>query len=162
MKSDNMRPRGLDAVLGHLLAKRMPVMHKLSSTKDTWIFNSKVDTRSSKARKAPNDPKLENHQMTPNWTLQALKTYLWGWNFCPFCSLNTAFRDIKVTKNRKCTEWRQNELKRLTVKSTLYTLNTYPCSPNFHAFCSTISGFQGTRPPKIRNAPNDPKLNLNT
>ena len=29
----NKRPRGLDALLGHLIVKRIPVMNKLSSTK---------------------------------------------------------------------------------------------------------------------------------
>ncbi len=40
------RPRGLDTLFGHLLIKRIPVMYKLSSTKDPCIFKSQVDTRS--------------------------------------------------------------------------------------------------------------------
>ena len=32
-KTKNKRPRGLDALLGHLLVKRIPVTYKLSSTK---------------------------------------------------------------------------------------------------------------------------------
>ncbi len=31
--NNNKRPRGLDALLGHLLIKRIPVMFQLSSTK---------------------------------------------------------------------------------------------------------------------------------
>ncbi len=69
----NKRPRGLNDLLDHLLVKRMPVMHKLSSAKIPEEFNSKVDTRSSKAGKAPNNPKLN---LTVKSTMQALKTYL--------------------------------------------------------------------------------------
>ncbi len=41
------RPRGLDALLGHLLVKRIPVTYQLSSTKSPEYFHgkSKVDTR---------------------------------------------------------------------------------------------------------------------
>ncbi len=77
-------------------------------------------------------------------TLQALKAYLWGWNFGSFCSTTTGFQDIGSPENQKCTEWPQTELKHLTVKITVYTLNTYPWGPNFDAFCSTISHFRDT------------------
>ena len=49
-------------------------------------------------------------------TLQAIKTYLWGWNVGTFCSTNTGFRDIRLRENRKCTEWPQTEVEHLTVK----------------------------------------------
>ena len=62
-------------------------------------------------------------------TLQALKTYLWGCNFGPFCSTTIGFRDIRSPENRKCTEWPQTELEHLTVKITPCTLNTYPWGP---------------------------------
>ncbi len=39
------RSRGLDALLGYFLVKRIPVMYKLSSTKIPEYLNSKVDTR---------------------------------------------------------------------------------------------------------------------
>ncbi len=68
----------------------------------------------------------------------------------------------RVGENRKCTERPQIELEHLTVKSTLYTLNTYPRAPNVGPFRSTISHFRDTTSVKIGNAPNDPKLNLNT
>ena len=59
-KIANKRPRNLDALLGHLLVKRILVMYKLISYyKNPWIFKSKVHTRSSK---------LEMHRMTPIWT----------------------------------------------------------------------------------------------
>ncbi len=45
--SKKTRPRGLDALLGHLLVKRTPVMNKLGSTNDHWIFKSKLATRLS-------------------------------------------------------------------------------------------------------------------
>ncbi len=70
----------------------------------------------------------------------------------------------EVSKIRKCTERPQIEL-HLTVKSTLYTLYTYPWGPNFAPFRSTISRFWDrtcTKSVKFGNAPNDPKLNLNT
>ena len=98
-------------------------------------------------------------------TLQALKSCFWGWNFGPFYFMTNSFRDIRSPENRKCTELPQTELEHLIVKSTLYTLNTYPWAPNFGPFRSTISRFQDatwTRSAKIGNAPNDPKLNLNT
>ncbi len=43
----NKRPRGLDALLGHLLVKRIPVTYQLSSTKIPKYFpvKSKVDAR---------------------------------------------------------------------------------------------------------------------
>ncbi len=53
------RPRGLDTLLGDLVAKRIPVRYKLTirSTNKIAEFKPKVDTSSSK---------LEMHQMTPN------------------------------------------------------------------------------------------------
>ena len=59
-------------------------------------------------------------------------------------------------------QWPQTELEHLTVKTTLYTLNTYPWGPNFSPFHSTTSSFQDTGSLKIGNAPNDPKLSLDT
>ncbi len=52
------RPRGLHDLLVHFLGKGISVMYKLSSTKIPEYLNSKlhVDTRSSKAGKALNDP----------------------------------------------------------------------------------------------------------
>ena len=41
MKVTNKRPRGLDALLDHLLVKRMPVMLKLSSTEITEYLTQK-------------------------------------------------------------------------------------------------------------------------
>ncbi len=95
-------------------------------------------------------------------TLQALKNYLWGWNFGLFCCMTTSFRDIKLPENRKCSD-RWPQIEHLTVKSTLYTLNTHPWGPDFGQFRCTIRHFRGTtgkRSAKIGNAPNDPKLNL--
>ncbi len=67
----------------------------------------------------------------------------------------------KATKNWKCTEWPQTELEDLTVKSTLYTLNTWPWNIFiFFSLRSAISEIQGRQ--KMGNAPNDPKLSLNT
>ncbi len=45
----------------------------------------------------------------------------------------------------------------LTVKPTLYTLNTQSL---IRPFCSKTSHFRDTKPSKIGNAPNDPKLKL--
>ncbi len=50
----------------------------------------------------------------------------------------------------------------LTVKSTLYTLTMYPWCLHFGPFRSTTSRFRDRKSPKIGNAPNGPKLNLNT
>ena len=89
--------------------------------------------------------------MIPNWpwTLNnkysvGAKTCLCSWNFglLVFCSTTTCFRDNKVARNQKCTEWPQTE--HFTVKTTLYTLNTYPWARNFGPFRSTISHFRGT------------------
>ena len=41
IKYTNKRPRGLDALLGHLLVKRIPAMYKLSSTKMPEYFSQK-------------------------------------------------------------------------------------------------------------------------
>ncbi len=57
-KTINQRHRDLYDLLGHLLDKRIPVRHKLSSTKIPEYFKSKVNTRSSKTVSAQNDPKL--------------------------------------------------------------------------------------------------------
>ena len=54
-------------------------------------------------------------------TRQALKTYPWGWNFGPFCSTTTVFRDMR-SPERKCTEWPQTELEHL--KSQKYLVYT--------------------------------------
>ncbi len=55
----NKRPRGLDALLGHLLVKRIPVTFQLINTKiPEYLSQIKVDTRSSKTGNVPNDPKL--------------------------------------------------------------------------------------------------------
>ncbi len=97
-------------------------------------------------------------------TLQALKTFLWGWNCCPSCSTIAGFRDIRLPKN--LSDWMTpNWTWRLNNHKYSITLNAYPRGPNFGPFRSTISRFRDTtctRSAKIVNAPNDPKLNLNT
>ncbi len=81
---ENKRPRGLDALLGHLLVKGIPVMYELSSTKileqvtvestlytlNTYprvpnfgpflqlAISKTICTRSAKIRNAPNYPEL--------------------------------------------------------------------------------------------------------
>ena len=99
-----------EALLGHLLVKKIPVTYKLSSIKIPEYLSQK---------QIQGHQKLQMHRMTPNrpWTLNSQKysagtKYLWGQNFGPFCSIITAFRDIMSLK--------------------------------------------------LGNAPNDPKLNLNT
>ncbi len=82
--------------------------------------------------------------ITPNWpwTLNNNK-YSAGtkdlplrWNFGPFCSTTTSFRDMRSPETRKCTEWPETELGHLTVKSTLYTLITYHWGSNFLFRCA--------------------------
>ncbi len=94
---------GLGALLGHLLVESRHNVVK------NWKSNEWPQTH------------IEHLTVILVSTLQALKTYLWGWKFCSFCSTTTSFRDIRLTENRKCTEWPKTE--HLTVKSTLYTLN---------------------------------------
>ena len=93
------RPRGLGDLLGHLLFKRIAVMHKLSSTKIPVYLSYKY-IQGHQNCKCTEWPQTDSEHLT--MTLQALKTYLSGWNFDPFCSTSTGFRDIR---NRKCTEW---------------------------------------------------------
>ncbi len=156
------RPRGFDALLDHLLVKMNTSNVETSQYKGPRIFQSKVDTRSLK---------MEMHRMTPNWpwTINSQK-YSAGTKYLP---LRPKFWSIllyhhkkgrqKLEMHRKTT---QTKLKHLnTVKSTLYTLNTYSWGSNFGPFRSTISRFRDTictRSAKIGNAPNYPKLNLNT
>ena len=54
----------------------------------------------------------------------------------------------------------QTELEHLTVKCILYTVYMYLPQRPIGLFRSTTSSFQDKRSPKIRNATNDPKLNL--
>ncbi len=117
--------------------------------------------------------KSEMHRMSPKWTwtlnsqkwsTKVLVTYPWGLNFPPFCSRICGFQDTRSPKIRMH-QMTPTELEHLTVKNTLYTLNTYPWGTNFGPFCSTISSFWFTTCTglsKIGNAPNDPKMNLNT
>ncbi len=51
----NKRPRGLDGLLGLLLVKRIPAMHKLSSTKIPEYLSQGLVLKTGNA---PNDPKL--------------------------------------------------------------------------------------------------------
>ena len=55
--NNNKRPGRLDALLGHLLDKRIPVRYKLSSTK---IAENLSQSRHKVI-------KMEMHHMTPNW-----------------------------------------------------------------------------------------------
>ncbi len=72
----NKRPRGLDALLGHLLVKRIPVMYKFSSTKFPAYLNSKVDTiKVVKSWKSTELPQIDLEHLTVISTLQALKTF---------------------------------------------------------------------------------------
>ncbi len=73
----------------------------------------------SKTGNALNDPKLTLEQLLS--TLQALKTYIWGWNFCPFCYMTTAFRFLRYKVVRK------SEMHQMTPNWT-WTLNSqnYP------------------------------------
>ncbi len=64
--------------------------------------------------------------LTVKSTLYVLNSHPQGANFTPFCSTTSLFRDTRLSKIRKCTEWPENDLKHLTVNSTLYTLNTHP------------------------------------
>ena len=118
----------------------------------------------------------EIHGITPNWTWtlnsQKYSTYtkylplrpifFFFFFFFGRFALRLAVSDIQGWRNRKWTEWPQTDLEDLTVKSTLYTLNTYPWGPNFRQFRSSTSRFGDARSSKIGNAPNEPKLSLNT
>ncbi len=66
----------------------------------------------------------------------------------------------KVVKSWKSTEWPQPA----ELKSQKYSAGTedLPLRLIFFPFCSTNTGFRDLWSPKIRNAPNDSKLNLNT
>ena len=110
------RPRGLDALLGHLLDKRISVRYQF-----TTIVAAQIPLK-----------------------IQVKSRY-----------------NVKVIKNRKCTEWPKliRELEHLTVRSTLYTLNTYPWGPNFGAFYSAttvaVSEIQGRQKSEMhRMTPN--------
>ncbi len=76
-KVKNKRPRGLDALLGHLLVKTTPVTYQPSSTKIPKYFHgkSKVDTRSSKTGNSLNDPKCELEYLRVKSTQYTLNTY---------------------------------------------------------------------------------------
>ncbi len=126
----NKRPRGLDALLGHLLDKRISVKYKLtgsSAIKMAENLSQEVDTRSSK---------LEMHQITPNWrTLNSdkysvcmkdlpLRPKFWSVSLYELWSSR-----YKVPENQNCTEWPQTKLEHLT--STLYALYTYSRHSNW-------------------------------
>ena len=96
-----------------------------------------------------------------------LKSESQGQKFGLFCFTTTGYRAIRSAENQKWTDWPHTELEHLTVKSTLHMPSTYPRGPNFGPFCYTISPFRdtsttSTMSAKMGNAPNDPKLNLNT
>ncbi len=147
--------------LGALTLCWVPVMYGRSN-KDPQIFKLKSRYKVINGWKSTEWPQTDLEHLTVISTLQALKTFLWHWNFCPFCSTATGFRDIRLPKNRK---W-NDPMWTWTLNSQQYsiTLSTYPWGRNFGPFCSTSSRFEDTctKSPKIGNAPNAPKLNLNT
>ena len=93
----NKRPRGLGVLLGHFLVKRIPEMHKLSTTKIPEYLSQTVDTRWSK---------LEMHRMTPSWTwrLNSQKYSIYtkylplSPKFHPLRSTTSRFRDTRLSK----------------------------------------------------------------
>ena len=119
--------------------------------KDPWIFQLKVDTRSSKTGNAPNDLKLKTH-----WGVLCMHERPLGPKFWFILLYNYLFSRYKAAENQKCTEWPQTELGHLTIKTTLYTLHTYPWGPNFGPFHRTTSHFPDTKSSKIGNALNGP------
>ena len=114
--------------------------------------------------------KSEMHRMTPNWTsiLNNQKYFIYTKYLPPEAqmlvrfALRSAVFKIQDRRKPEMHQMAQTEFEHLTVKGTLYTLNTYPWSPHFSLFCSTNSRFRDARSSTIWNAPNDPKLNLNT
>ncbi len=84
-------------------------------------------------------------------------TYSRGQHFGRF-TLRLGVPEIQDIQSRKCTE-PQTELEHLSYSVYTKDLPDMPKSGPFH---STTSSFQDTRSRKIGNAPNDPKLNLNT
>ncbi len=104
------------------------------------LYNKPFQRYKVKNRKYTEWPQTEFEHITVKSTLYILNTYPWCPNFGPFHSMTSSFQDtIKVTENRKCTEWPQTELGHLTVKTTLYTLNIYSRGPNFGPLRSTTS-----------------------
>ena len=127
-------------------------------------FRDTTCTRSAKIGNAPNDPKLNLTLNSQKYAIYTM-TYPLRSKFSSVLLYDQPFPRYKIVKNRKCTEWSQTALEYLTVKCTLYALHTYSRGPNFGPFCSTICHFWDTtctRSVKIGNAPNDPKLTLNT
>ncbi len=113
--------------------------------------------------------KSEMHRMTPNWTWTlSSQTYSIYTKYLPLrpkvssvLLYDHPFPRYKFAENRKCTEWPQTELEHLTGKSTLYTLNTYPEAQILVRFALWLAVFE-IQGRQNGNAPNDPKLNLNT
>ena len=86
--------------------------------------------------------------------------------FWPVLLCDQQFSRYKVGENQKCTELPQAELEHLTIKSTLYILYILTTESQIlvsFALRLAVSKMQTcTRSAKIGNAPNAPKLNLNT
>ncbi len=135
----NKRHRGLDVMLGHVLEKVYLQGIINLAVHRPWIFKRKLDTW-----------KLEMHSDSYCMRLTSEAEIL-----APF-AVRPLFFKIKGARKLEM-------LEHLTVRqNTLYTLHAYRRSPNFGPFCFTTIRFRDTMSSKVGNAPNDPKLNLNT
>ena len=162
-KNRKKRPRVLDVLLGHFLVKRVPVTYQLSSIKDPWIFQSKVDTGSSKTRNAPNDPKLTLNTLTFKGTLYMYQVLTPETEILFRFTLRLPVSEIHAQGQRKSEMHRRTLNRTWTLNSQKYPIYTkcLPLRPPFSPFRSSISHFRDTtctRSAKIVNAPNDPKL----
>ncbi len=159
----------------------LPVRYKLSSTNipenlpytlRTYPRSPNVGLfRSTTSRFQ--DTTLSKIEMNPNWswTLNTLKYSVYRYTkylplrpkFWSVLLYDQRFSRYKVDGTRKCTEWLQTKLEHLTAKTTLHKKNEYLAAEAWILvpFHST-SHFRDTTLSKIGNAPNDPKLNLNT
>ena len=142
-------------------SKHLPQRPKIWSVffLDDWLFPRNKVVKNRKFTEWPQtELNSQNYSLCTKNLYQRAK--IW------YVSLyHQRFQRYKIAENQTSIEWPQTEFEHLTVKSTLYILNTYPWGPNFRPFRSTISRCWDTtctRTPKIRKAPNDPKLNLKT
>ncbi len=118
------------------------------------------DTRSPKIGNAANDPKL-NLNILQSKVLYIHRILTPEAQILVHFALRLSISEIQVHQKSEMHWLTRKWTWTLKVKSILYTRNTYPWSPKFGPFHSTMSDFQDTRSPKIGNAPNGPKLNLN-
>ncbi len=102
-----------------------------------------------KSEDAPNDFTLILNTLTVN-NLSALHMYIQQWltpgtQILLGLIMTNHFRDTRLSKIPKCTEWHQNYLKHINVKSTLYPSIIYPWGTNFLCFAlrPTVFKIQG-------------------